>query len=81
MDPNYAFYLHIEDLKNSVFRQLYSASRPGLFWPRFYYSWFYADEKTYYNMLNLRQRLGVEINNDEITQYNKIRVYNIFIYI
>lgn len=80
MDPNYIFYLHMENLKNSLYRQLSGARQSGLFWPKFYYSWFYADERTLYNMLNLRQKLGLEITNDEIKAYNKIRVKYIFIY-
>lgn len=74
MDPNYRFYMHLEDLKNSLYRQLSGARQSSLFWPKFYYSWFYADEKTLYNMLNLRQKLGKEITEKEIESYNKIRV-------
>ena len=74
MDPNYQFYMHIEDLKNSLYRQLSGARQSNLFWPKFYYSWFYADEKTLYNMLNLRQKLGKEITDKEIASYNTIRV-------
>jgi hypothetical protein len=76
MDDNYAFYLYTEDLKNSLYRQLSSARQRGVFWPRFYYNWFYADEKTLYNMLNLRQKLGTEIADVEINSYNEIRVSN-----
>ncbi len=74
MDPNYAFYLHMENLKNSLYRQLSGARQSGIFWPKFYYSWFYADEKTLYNIVNLRQKLGVNISEQEITSYNKSRV-------
>ncbi len=75
MDSNYQFYLHIEDLKNSLYRQLSGARQSNLFWPKFYYSWFYSNEKTLYNILNLRQKLGTEISDKEIDSYNKIRVY------
>jgi hypothetical protein len=74
MDPNYQYYLHIEDLKNSLYRQLSSARKPNLFWPKSLYSWFYANEKTLYNILNLRQKLGMEITDKEINSYNQIRV-------
>ena len=74
MDSNYNFYLHIENLKNSLYRQLSSARQSSLFWPKFYYSWFYADEKTLFNILNLRQKLGLEITENEITTYNHMRV-------
>jgi hypothetical protein len=63
----------MENLKNSLYRQLSSARQSGLFWPKFYYSWFYADEKTLYNMLNLRQKLGLKITEKEINSYNKMR--------
>jgi hypothetical protein len=74
MDSNYAFYLHIENLKNSLYRQLSGARQSNIFWPKFYYSWFYSDEKVLYNILNLRQKLGLEINDSEISAYNKLRV-------
>ncbi len=74
MDPNYSLYLYIENLKNSLYRQLYSARQHHLGWPQSYYNWFYSNEKTYYNMLNLRQKLGCEITEDEINKYNLIRV-------
>lgn len=74
MDATYAFYLHLENLKNSMYRQLSGARQSSLFWPKFYYSWFYADEKVLYNTLNLRQKLGLEITEGEITTYNKLRV-------
>lgn len=74
MDPDYAFYTHFENLKNSLYRQLSSARRSNFFWPKFYYSWFYADEKTMYNILNLRQKLGKEISQEEIDSYSIIRV-------
>ena len=74
MDSNYTFYLHMENLKNSLYRQLSGARQTGLFWPKFYYSWFYTDEKILYNILNLRQKLGTEITNDEFSSYSKIRV-------
>ncbi len=74
MDPNYAFYLHFENLKNSLYRQLSGARQSSIFWPKFYYSWFYTDEKVLYNILNLRQKLGLEITDNEISTYNKLRV-------
>ena len=74
MDSNYLFYQHMENLKNSLYRQLSGARNSSLFWPKFYYSWFYADEKILYNILNLRQRLGVQITDCEISTYNKLRV-------
>lgn len=80
MDPNYSFYLHMENLKNSMYRQLSSARKSGLAWPKFYYNWFYANEKTYYNILNLRQKLGLEINEEEINSYNILRVNIYFLF-
>lgn len=74
MDPEYAFYSYFENKKNNLYRELSGARKSSLFWPKFYYSWFYSDEKTHYNILNLRQKLGSEIKNDEINAYNSIRV-------
>lgn len=74
MDSNYTFYLHMENLKNSLYRQLSGARQYSLFWPKFYYTWFYTDEKILYNILNLRQKLGVEITDEEISSYNYQRV-------
>jgi len=75
MDHNYSFYVFNENQKNSLFRQLSRASQPsGVFWPRFYYSWFYADEKTLYNILSVRQKLGPTLEESEISEYNAIRV-------
>lgn len=74
MDPNYAFYLYLEDLKNKSFRQLSSAKMTGLFWPKFYYSWFYANERSYYDLLDLRQKIGKNVTQAEINSYNEIRV-------
>ncbi len=74
MDSNYTFYLHMENLKNSLYRQLSGARQNNIFWPKFYYSWFYTEEKILYNILNLRQKLGTEIKDDEISTYNQMRV-------
>ena len=71
MDQNYALYLHFENLKNSLYRQMYGA-RNGYF--KIIYSWFYTNERTQFNLLTLRQKLGTDINDDEINQYNTIRV-------
>jgi hypothetical protein len=79
MDPNYAFYLHLENNKNSLYRQLSSARQSSIFWPKFFYSWLYADEKLLYNVLNLRQRIGPEITKSEVESYNQIRVKIIFL--
>ncbi len=77
MDSNYTFYLHMENLKNSLYRQLSGARQKCLFWPRFYYSWFYTEEKILYNILSLRQKLGTEIADNEISTYNEMRVSSI----
>lgn len=74
MDENYNFYLYMDDLKNTLYRQHSSARQSGLFWPKFYYNWFYADERSLYNILSLRQKLGTQISNGEIESYNLIRV-------
>lgn len=69
----YSVYQHIENIKNSLYRQLSAARNPSLFWPRFYYSWFFAHEKTMYNVLSNRQRLGTIISDDEVREFNKLR--------
>lgn len=69
----YSVYQHIENVKNSLYRQLSAARNPSLFWPRFYYSWFFAPEKTMYNLLSNRQRLGQAIHDDEVNEYNRLR--------
>jgi hypothetical protein len=74
MDSQYKLYAKLEDMKNSVYRQLSSARQSGVFWPKFYYAWFYSDEKTLYNILNFKQKLGTTINDVEVDSYNKIRV-------
>ena len=51
MDSNYAFYSFFENQKNNVFRQLSTASQYSILWPKFYYSWFFVDERHFYNML------------------------------
>jgi hypothetical protein len=61
----------MENKKNKLYRQL-SNARIG--YTRFYYSWFYTDEKTRYNILNLRQKLGRVIIDKEFEEFNKIRV-------
>jgi hypothetical protein len=67
----------MENLKNSLYRQLSGARQKCLSWPRFYYSWFYTEEKILYNILNLRQKLGTEISDNEISTYNEMRVSSI----
>lgn len=74
MDSNYAFYKYFENLKNNVYRQLSTASQYNIIWPRFYYSWFFVDERHYYNILNLRQKLGPNIDDKEIAEFNEISV-------
>lgn len=69
----FQFYQVFESLKNNAFRNLSTASQPGLFWPKFYYSWFYLDEKIQYNILCLRQKLGKKIDKKEIEEFNEIR--------
>jgi hypothetical protein len=73
----FSFYVHNDNQLNSLYRQLNLASKPTfMFWPKFYYSWFYTDEKTLFNILTLRQKIGPTIDNEEISEYNKIRVKN-----
>ena len=79
MDSNYTFYLHIENLKNSLYRQLSGARQYSLFWPKFYYTWFYTEEKILYNILNLRQKLGLVITDEEISLYNHQRVSFLYV--
>jgi len=72
---SFPFYVHNDNEINSVYRQLNRASQPTfMFWPKFYYSWFFTEEKTLYNILSLRQKLGPKIDDSEICEYNKIRV-------
>lgn len=68
---------HFDNLKNSTYRELYSASKSSLFWPKFYYSWFYTNEKSFYNILNLRQKLGQKLDDSELKEYNKLRVISL----
>jgi hypothetical protein len=68
-----SFYVHYENLKNQVYRQLSGAGTPGLFWPRYYFNWFYSNEQVNYMNLVKRQRLGLKISDEEIVEYNKIR--------
>merc|ERR1711908_28004 len=44
-----------------------------MFFPRFYYSWFYVDERTLYNITCLKQRLGPNINQKDVDAYNQMR--------
>lgn len=71
MDQDYALFLHFENIKNTLYRRL-SGGRYN--YPNYFYSWFNTDEKNYYNILTLRQKLGKEISDEEIESYNKIRV-------
>lgn len=74
MDSNFRFYSYVDDLKNTLHRQLTSASTASIFWPKFYFSWFYTDEKTIYNILNLKQRLGENVTQSDLDSYNLMRV-------
>ncbi len=71
MEEDYAFYILMENNKNSLYRQL-TNSRVG--YTKFYYHWFYTDEKVRYNLFNLRQKLGKIITKKEFDEFNKIRV-------
>lgn len=67
---------------NSLYRQLNLASQPTfMFWPKFYYSWFFTEEKTLYNILALRQKLGPKISDNEINEYNQIRVSILYLFL
>jgi len=79
MDSNYTYYAYLDSLKNMVHRHLTSASTKGLFWPKFYYSWFYTDERSLYNILKLKQRLGPSVDSKDIQTYNLMRVIIIYI--
>ncbi len=72
MESSYKFYVHYENLKNNIFRQLSTAQQSGLFWPKFFYSWFYVDERHTYNIFNLRQKLGPKIDDKELEEFNRI---------
>lgn len=74
MDPNYHYYAYIDSLKNMIHRHLSSAATKGIFWPKFYYSWFYTDERTLFNILTLKQKLGPSIDQQDVDSYNLIRV-------
>lgn len=77
MDPNHAYYAYIDSLKNTVYRHLSSAATPGMFWPKFYYTWFYTDERTLFNILSLKQKLGPKIEKNNVESYNMIRVITV----
>lgn len=79
MDSNYSYYAYIDSLKNMVHRHLTSASTKGLFWPKFYYSWFYTDERTLFNILSLKLKLGPSIDTNDIKTYNLMRVMIFYI--
>jgi len=79
MDSSYAFYTFFESEKNNLYRQLSTASQYSLIWPKFFYSWFFVDERHYYNILNLRQKLGPKIDTKEIAEYNEINVFFLLI--
>jgi hypothetical protein len=70
---SYKFYVHFENLKNSLYRQLSNARKSHLFIPNFYYNWFYVQEKQEYNNLIKRQRIGITIEDKEIHEYNQIK--------
>ena len=72
-DENYSFYSYFENMKNRLYRQVSGARPSGLFWPKYYYYWFYSEEKILYNTLVKRQKLGIKISDEEVDQYNKIR--------
>ena len=74
MDPNFQFYAYIDTLKNTVHRHLSSAATSNIFWPKFYFSWFYTDERSLYNVLCLKQRLGPSIDKKDLDSYNLMRV-------
>ena len=71
---NFKFFSRIDIMKNTLYRQLSAAEASSLFWPKFYYSWFYVDERTLYNIVTLRQRLGSKIEDRDIEAYNQMRV-------
>lgn len=73
-NPKYSFYQYMDFLKNTLHRQLSSAEQSSFYFPRFYYSWFYVDERTLYNITCLKQRLGPNINQKDIDAYNHMRV-------
>ncbi len=74
MDPNYSYYAYMDNLKNILYRNLTSAATNRIFWPKFYYSWFYSDERTLYNIVSLKQKLGPSIEQVELDAYNLMRV-------
>jgi hypothetical protein len=75
LDFNYYHYMDV--LKNTLHRHLSSAKSSSIFFPRFYYSWFYVDERTLYNIACLKQRLGPNIDQNDLDAYNQMRViYN-----
>ncbi len=72
---SFSFYAHNDNQLNSIYRQLSRSSQSTpLFWPKCYYSWFFTEEKTLYNILLLRQKLGPKIEDAEVKEYNAIRV-------
>lgn len=74
MDPNFAYYTYLDNLKNTLHRHLSSAATSRILWPRFFYSWFYTEERTLYNILCLKQRLGTTIDQHVFDTYNLMRV-------
>ncbi len=72
-NDSYSFYLHFENLKNSLYRQLSNARKSKLLIPNFYYNWFYVAERQEYNNLYKRQQLGLSISDKEIDEFNEIK--------
>ena len=70
---SYNFYVHFENLKNSLYRQLSNARQGHLLIPNFYYNWFYVQEKQEYNNLIKRQKIGINIEDKEVHEYNRIK--------
>ena len=74
INPKFTYYYYMDILKNTLHRHLSAAESSGLFWPKFYSSWFYVDERTLYNVSSLKQRLGPNIDQSDIDAYNHMRV-------
>lgn len=72
-DSNYSFYVHYENLKNDLYRELSGARINKFFIPNYYYNWFYVPEKLKYNLLVKRQELGLNISDAEVNEYNEVR--------
>ena len=73
-NPKFLYYHYMDIIKNTLHRHLSVGLEYKAFFPRFYYSWFFVDERTLYNIATLKQRLGPNIDQKDVDAYNHMRV-------